>query len=349
MKKQLSTLFCVGCLALTPLASQTNPDLLVYEGFNYAEMNTIWCLNSQGIGWTGAWERVQGDDAIIRADNLEIPGMNLDPGNHCAIDFIRAGVRYNRPIDEIADDGQTVWVSVIMDFKPDPHPNNVGNITLIKDGNQVFTFGRKFGNGRIGTVWPGSTSYNTDISTEGLKWMVLKIRFSGDSGQEQAWLWIDPDPQSVPLESTADLIMPQAGMPALRINSGFDGVQLKVEGTPPLRVSYDEFRIGRSFAAISPALTSQNEISSAPIGLQLFPNPTQDEIGFEFVLPQVQALGFSLFDTAGRQVFRQADQRFPEGYTRGSLNITAQDLAPGLYYLQVQGGRYLETKRIIIN
>lgn len=345
IKYQILILFMIINSAI--LQSQHHPDLLVYEPFDYAVFNPIWCADVSGIGWTGAWERVIGDDAIIRAENLEYEGLSPDPGNHCAVEFVRAGIRYNRPINAVADDGQVIWVSVIMDFKPGAHPNNVGNITLLKNGNQVFTFGKKFGNEKFGTVWPGVTQYNTNIEAAGLHWMVLKIQFSGDGGEEQAWLWIDPPADTEPDVSTANLTMPQNGLPALRINGGFDAVQLKAEGTAPLLLGYDEFRIGRNFGAISSMVTNISSTPELAERMVVYPNPVSGELSVKWSLAAAKDLKIEMRDLTGRVVYISPLKRYSAGTQQEVLVLETFRISPNIYFLNLVGNNFSITRKVI--
>ncbi len=346
MKLLLLSLFTALSLSL---AAQQNADLLVYEPFDYAVFNPIWCLETGGSGWTGPWLRAIGDDAIIRAENLDYPGLTVDEGNYCAVEFVRAGIRYNRAIEPILDEGQTLWVSVLMDWRPGGNPNAVGNITLLKDGDQAFTFGRKFGNQLIGVVYaPNVTGYNTTVAAQGLHWVVLKIQFSGDSGDEQAWLWIDPDPTTEPQPATADLAIPQTGMPDLQINGGFDGVQLKNEGTPPLLMGYDEFRMGNTFQAINPLISALNNPAiTGLMDFRVFPNPTIGSVRVTFTQPAVGPVTLRLLDAVGRTVQTRRLPSLPAGRQELRLDLPSH-LAAGTYFLQVRSGTLGGVQTVVV-
>ena len=312
-------------------------EAMVYEPFDYALLTPLnWAEG--GEGWETEWNRAVGDDIIIREGNLPYEGWDIEPGNHLSIDFVRAGLRYNRKIELIPDDGGTLWASVIMNFLPGNNVNNVGNITLTRNGNQVITFGQKYGNQRFGLVWPGATQYNTDIPTEGLHWLVVKIQFSGDNGPEQAWLWVDPPTEAEPLEAEADLAVPQPGFPNLSLNFGIDGVQVKAEGNAPLRMDMDELRLGRTFAAVSPFLLTSSTAPEQAAGLFLFPNPTKSAFHVRGLKEAGQLM---IYDMNGRLIRSQSVKA-------GTNTIPISYLSTGPYAIKIVTRKEMHSQLLIV-
>ena len=342
--------FFVLNVAFCSLWAQTLDTPLLRESFDYAEYNPLWCAESPDSNWKGEWSRIKGDDVIIRQGNLDYNGWGTAWGNHVSIPFISAGIRYNRPTELIADDGQVLWASVMMEFKAGNHPNNVGNITLLKSGSQVFTFGRKYGNELFGFIWPPNVgAYNTNIPTDGLHWVVVKIQFSGDSGEEKAWMWIDPPANMEPDSSSANLIVPEAGKPALRINDGIDGVQIKAEGVAPLRLAMDELRLGRSFESVNPFLATGLSDELFPGTIKLIPNPVAENLEIHIQMTYPQHLTFELYTTDGRQLHTFLPQRYEAGIMKIQLSLSQLHIAPGLYLLRVKGEKGGVSKRFWYN
>ena len=323
----------------------TTAQVLVHEPFDYAPKNPVWCSDG-GTGWDVDWSRVTGDDAIYEAGDLDTTSGVV--GTHALLPFELAGMRYNRNIPLIADDGQDLWISVWMDFAEGAHPNNVGNITLLRNGDQVYTFGRKFGNERFGLVWPGATGYNTSVPTEGRHWVVTKIEFSGDNGAESAYLWIDPPGATAgmpPAPADADLAITPGSSPALTLNAGINGVQLKNEGTPPLFLGLDELLLGRTFADVAPTIVSTNTPQVRFGELSIQPNPATTTVQYQLTLTQPQRLRTRLLDVAGRTVHQSAAESYAAGTHRRTLPI---DVAPGLYVLQLAGEAGTQSSRIVV-
>lgn len=347
MKSSVSLLILSLFFLLQSTFAQSDT-AFVYESFDYPAFNPLECKEG-GKGWTSPWTRVTGDDLITRAENLPVAGSPMRTGSHCAIEFVNAGLRYNRSIDLIRDDGQVLWAGVIMEFMPGNNANNVGNITLLRNGNQVFTFGQKYGSQQFGVIWPPNvTNYNTNVNTQGLHWVVLKIQFSGDNQEEQAWLWIDPDPLTEPQAATADLTVPKAGAPSLTLNFGFDAVQIKAEGVAPLRMAMDELMMGRSFEAIKP-FSATTAIESPLISdFSVFPNPASDLLQLSFDLAQAMDLNLHIISMDGRVVYTEKLSRLGNGPHTHQVDLASAALAEGCYVLQVEGEGLMMNKLLII-
>lgn len=314
--------------------------LLVHEPFDYADLNPLdWAAG--GTGWTNEWTRGTGDDIIVRPDNLPYLNLTDEDGNYLAAHYEVVGLRYNRAIESIPDQGQTVWIAFVMRTDAENNPNGVANITLTKGGNQVLSIGQKFGNERFGLVWPNAPNYNSNVPVEGAHWVVTKLQYSGSNQSEEAFLWIDPNPQNgMPDEATADLAVPQSGQPGLNINFGFDGVQVKVEGGAPLRVDFDELRIGNTFADVNPFLASSVEVAAADRTIELYPNPTRRSFSIRGM--DGQAVDLQLLNGAGMVVFSQ-DQVAAQQPVELPHHLPA-----GVYIVRLQKGNRVSAHRIVL-
>ncbi|MEL7163653.1 MAG: T9SS type A sorting domain-containing protein, partial [Bacteroidota bacterium] len=301
-------------------------------------------------GWTGSWQRAIGDDAILRRGNLEVNDFNLgEDGTRASLEFIRAGIRYNRRMERLRDDGQEIWASVIMDWRPTTVGNNVGNVTLTRNNEQVLSFGRKFGNRRIAIVLPGGVSFETSTPAEGRHLLLLKIEMSGDGGTERAFLWVDP-----PLEQPTggpDVVSADAATPTGRfnLNDGIDGVQLKVEGTPPLAVEYDRLVIGGSFRAVLPGFTVANaNREQRAWQFYVLPNPTAGAVTVNWTSTSVDNYTLALYDAGGRLLRRFNERRYPAGPQSQVLDLAALGLPAGTYFLRLRGDGGVATQRVVL-
>ncbi|MTB50357.1 T9SS type A sorting domain-containing protein [Lewinella sp. W8] len=337
----------VQTLVLTGQSEQ-----LVREVFDYAALNPMFCLGDTTDGFLGPWTREIGDDAIILRGSLGETGAATDLGNRATLEFIRAGIRYNRPITRIQDDGNDLWVAVDMDFRPGSAANNVANLTLTRAGSQAIAIGRKFGNRKIGLVFHNATNYNTDVDAEGLRRLVLRIRFSGDTDNEEAWLWVDPDEfdaNGEPTDASADLTITRTSSPALRLNIGIDGVQLKNEGTPPLLVDYDNLILARTYAALSPdyliSTTSPRAVTTLP--LTVYPNPATGPLTVTWDMPERETLLLELLDLQGKVIWRQAPTSFSSG--RQSVRIPTTNLPDGTYLVRSSSASYRGAARVVVS
>lgn len=336
---------------LLPSLTFAQEEVLVREQFDYAAFNPLFNLMGGDRGWDGPWVRSVGDDAILRRGSL---GSMVDNsvGTYASLEFVRAGIRYDRDINRIQDDGKVLWLAFDINFAPGSVANNVGNVTLTRAGNQVFSVGRKFGNRKIGLVWPGASGYKTDVDAEGLHRLVVKIQFSGDTEEEKAWLWVDPDSFNAsgePMESEADIAVPQPGMPPLRLNIGIDGVQLKVEGTPPLKVGYDNLVLARSFAATAADYVVSNRPTySSMVPLTIYPNPSPGPVTVSWFQPRSEQVVLRVTDSSGRLVAKHQPGLLPVGQQVISLPALEQ-LPSGSYFLLLSSPSFSSRASLIIS
>ena len=315
-------LLCALFPALTLYSQDT---ALVRETFDYATFNPLFVLGGEGEGWTGPWERLNGDIAVVRRANLGDDGP-ARPRGYASFDFVRDNMRCERKMTRVQDDGDDLWVAYTVDFGTAGGPtNNVANLTLTRAGNQVLSFGRTFGGGRIGLVWPNAAAVNSTVAAEGVRRLVIRIRFSGDTGNEEVTLWIDP-PADGAEPDPADAALTVGPDNGPRLNIGLDGVQLKVEGTPPLLVGFDNIFVGRNYTAVSPDLTSLRPRAYRDLPLKVFPNPTDGPLTVAFTTPAAGPLNVELYDATGRRL-RSRREVLPGA---GSQSIELSGLTAGL-------------------
>lgn len=80
------------------------------------------------------------------------------------------------------------------------------------------------------------------------------------------------------------------------------------------------------------------------IALTISPVPVQKNLQLTFELEQSQRLNFVIRDVNGRSVGNWS-ANFSSGY--GNFPINTSAMAPGVYYLQIQGEHFTETKKFI--
>ncbi|WP_197494009.1 T9SS type A sorting domain-containing protein [Lewinella sp. 4G2] len=340
-------------LAIIPgfLSAQVDT-VYAFEGFDYAPLNGMFELDGGSEqGWTSPWEREIGDDGIIRRGDIptDLIGPS-DGGTRASLEFVRAGIRYNRRMRRQLDDGREYWVSCIMNWLPGSANGNVGNLTLTQNNQQVISVGKKFGNGRIAIVLPGGVNFETNIAAEGIHTLLLKIETSGNNGAEMAYLWVDPDLATLgadPDVSTANVRTPAN---TFRANNGVDGVQLKVEGTPPLLVDYDRLVIGGSLASVSPGfLVNTSQTTLAPLPLSVFPNPLREVATTTFSLTTPGTLRIALWDLNGRLIRDYGEAHYPAGISELSLRLGGSSIPTGTYILRVTGEQVAGSVKVIID
>ncbi|MBC8310766.1 MAG: T9SS type A sorting domain-containing protein [Candidatus Marinimicrobia bacterium] len=81
--------------------------------------------------------------------------------------------------------------------------------------------------------------------------------------------------------------------------------------------------------------------------LQNFPNPFNPTTTISFSLEKSEAINLSIFDLNGKNVYSVINNQF---YSAGqhSVNIDANDLPSGLYFYQLQSGKNIFTKKMLL-
>lgn len=339
-------------LALLPLSLSAQQDTVyLFEGFDYADYNGLFNLDGGSEqGWISPWSRLTGDDAILRRGNLEAPEFNqAEDGTHTEFNFVRAGMQYARQTRRFRDEGQEIWLSAVMDWRPGSAANNIGNITLTRGGDQGITFGRRFGNRRIAIILPGGVVFDTDVQAEGVHTLLMKIEMSGDSGNELAYLWVDPD--FAALGADPDVATADARTPAGRfnLNRGIDGVLLRAEGTPPLNMAFDRFVMGGSVTSVGPASpVSSRAIVKPNLTLSAFPNPSSGQLTLQWDQPVTDRVQVRLFDIRGTMVLELPTQEFAPGPRTQQVNLGERELPAGTYLAYLRGSGSYGYVRVIL-
>ncbi len=336
-----SLLYLVAAIS-TVLVAQIRDTAIVCEDFELAVMNPLECSDLSGYGWTGAWRREIGDDVIISDRDLCPESVDCDGNHSLSAHQVRAGLRYERSMGTIRDQGQTVWMSVLMDFDAGSDAEGVITVALQRGSLQELSVGKKFGNQLIGLVWPEASNYNTDIPAEGLHWLVLRIDFSGDSEGEKVWLWVDPSPTATPSTDNADIAVPQAGMSDIKINAGINLVQIKAEGRAPQLADIDDIKIGASFQAVSPALVTSIQTVQRDI-LRSYPTPTSGMVYVEVPVSE-RIDGVALHSLGGELIYEWAMSDMSSADGRIEIFLPSH-LPSGHYTMQIiaQSGQVYTT------
>ncbi|MBI3510629.1 MAG: T9SS type A sorting domain-containing protein [Bacteroidetes bacterium] len=93
---------------------------------------------------------------------------------------------------------------------------------------------------------------------------------------------------------------------------------------------------------ITPSGIMQNEISN---NVQLYPNPTNENATLSFSLNQSQNVKISLYDLTGREIEVVENENMSEGEHLAA--IKRNDLSAGVYFVKMQLGDVIETKKIL--
>jgi hypothetical protein len=97
--------------------------------------------------------------------------------------------------------------------------------------------------------------------------------------------------------------------------------------------------------AVTEEIVSTQEIIALE-DMQLFPNPVSDQLTVRFDLKEATSLNVQVFNAMGQLVQTVATQHFGSG--RQQLNVDAAQLQNGMYFLRLQDGEQITTRRFLI-
>jgi len=78
----------------------------------------------------------------------------------------------------------------------------------------------------------------------------------------------------------------------------------------------------------------------------LFPNPTEGNSLLQFQLVEASTISVVVFDVHGKEVVNYGKAHYPAG--PNSLFVTADDLAPGQYFIRLNGEESFSLERMIV-
>ncbi len=254
------------------------------ESFDYpigASIDTL--MGAAANGFQGGWYKIvaAAPNAAIASDaGLPYDDLNYSvphAGNHLeSVPLVTATEqRWGRRLDKTwpCEAGNVYWISIIMDVK-----NATDNATWIGvkyfdgDTGELGMFGKGHGLDKytVGSGWHGSAG--PEVSTvswdAGPVWLVGKtvMKGVGNADYDTTYMWINPDPTAgEPSTTTADAVS------STSMENGFNTVRIEFGGTvgDGLQASFDELRMGTSFAAVSSDIYLVRESFEYPAGTSI--------------------------------------------------------------------------------
>ncbi len=236
----------------------TSAGLVAYEPFDYSagqalsDANPLWVVN----GTTA-------NDTTVTSGSLAVPGLQASIGNSIEHGGAGAAVRYNLPSPII--DG-TVYYSFALRM------NSVGTaFTSLTSFIAAFVDTDGHYEGRLACTNASGGQYNLGIAkvstsvgipvwspnllSEGeTHFIVVRYTFNlADTTDDQVDMWIDPDPGTF-----GDASAPAGSLTAAL--SGADASAItqftfrqNTDANTPASITYDELRVGRTWASVAPA------------------------------------------------------------------------------------------------
>ncbi len=268
---QAATLACAIAMS-AGLQAQADPDLIAHEPFDYAPIQegTDSNLNptggieglSGGTGFAGGWDDLigtitfgTGNRATGVAGIGGFPSGNRttaleysDPsgnvletsGQQARTSFGSRSVAGRQLNTSYGSDGDTLWLSFLGQSFDSNGGNRWAGFAL---GDNNGYIGRPINSGNWGFIGAGSPLIDTGIPAGTAVFFVARIDFQ--PGVDDLAIWIDPALDAEPTLDTA------AATGSVNLSS-FDTVLMAGRYS----TDFDEFRLGRSFASVTPLVTS---------------------------------------------------------------------------------------------
>lgn len=289
--KWLATGFAVAAALLSPSSSRAY--LQTYDGFDYS-LGTPGSIDgfNGGIGWTNvvnsgaAWGAAGLGGAaseIVVNGSLTNPGGTLyATSNHVYSAGGFAGRFFNIP-PNWAFPGQKYYFSFVMRPENTPATNHYYGLQLFSDNNNSPEGGHDLFIGKTGTNLNYGLEYNTNNIVGGVtntvfvdafsstaavsnQTVLLVVRVTFAAGVPDSFaLYVNPTPGvGEPVTPSATITDDIGTANGLGLNSGNGGL-----------VSFDEIRIGSTFASVTPAssVPDSNLLTWEPFAYNTYTSP----------------------------------------------------------------------------
>jgi alpha-D-xyloside xylohydrolase len=305
--------------------------IALYEPFNYNLNQPLNNLGVAGNGWGGPWSVFEGTSANMLIDTpIAYSGLATN-GNRLKATLSSAeGLRASRTIEpRFEDTGDDIWLSFLLQIdNPAFLANSWQGISLYSGSDERVLIGKDWGLSQLGIVGygVGSALSQTSAFSGNQNWLVVKIETSGDASNENAYLWINPDPSTEPNISSADLINP------VKLNTGFDKIVCHLGNTAGISSSFDEIRLGYSF----------NQVSIPNVGTAIKPlEANGDYCNIYFNRNEKRLIITSGYDTPGEAQLKILSMngiccfaktiKVAKGFQCQSIDLNNQEIVPGIY------------------
>lgn len=315
------------------------------ETFDYPLNSQLNNLGIAGKGWAGPWTIFEG----VATNMSIVAGKSYsglpDTGNRLVGNLsANAGTRAYRELNPAwQDDGNNIWLSFLIDVaNPTSQNNSWQGVSFFNGTSEQVFFGKNWGVDKLGFIASsisGGNIYSSSISyTAGQAWIVVLIKTSGDASNEQAYMWINPNPAIEPNISTANVTQ------QIQLNSGFDHIACHLGQTAGIKCYYNEIRLARTFSAIVPTSVRGVELSPK-IGSISYPNPFNSQTTIKFNLAKKENVNLDIFDVVGKKIETLMKGLQPVG--ESEVIWTPKNLSNGVYLYKLQIGGSSEIEKLV--
>ena len=222
----------------------------------------------------------------------------------------------------------------------------------------------------------GSGPVSSTIDAYELCWLVIKLVMNGDPTNDDAYMWINPDPAAEPDTAVADVYAHwegSRGWDRIRIGSGdvpnqcecyYDEIRIartfeKLLSDMPMPLSVFDFEEGEgvfvndSGPADIVAMKPEEEMAApALFALQPnYPNPFNPTTTLRYTLERNGYVSLAIYDLLGREIKRLVNGPQAAGHHRAVWDGTDMNKAPmtsGVYIYQLISGGRCETRKMML-
>ncbi len=332
-----------------------DPNLLAYEPFNYAAGTSLFGAGGENAFWNGPWT-VSVDDsdntATVTEGSIEIAALE-EEANRVEFQYTNGGIlRVDRELAfPLESDGNTYWLSFLMNTTDGASADNVANLILRSSGvsaddGQRFIFGRLFRQRTLGVAVPGDGgARRSDVIDEGLNWIVARFQTSATNEADTVTMWINPPASDTAPDTTSAGFA--LNFTTTSLQDGIDGIRLRTEGGDvPYVTQFDEIAIATQWSSIVGTVNSIQWQVADPFAVRAYPNPFATVLTVAYTLPASGPVTVDLLNLNGQVVQQLRREVQPAGPQRTALN--AATLPNGVYLLRIDQGQRRTTRKVIL-
>ena len=172
---------------------------------------------------------------------------------------------------------------------------------MFNGSDERVLIGKNWGYGVLGMNGSNATQGLSTVSAFNLPqtWVVVKIETSGNSSNENAYLWLNPDPKTEPLVSTAKV------KSTVQINAGFDRIVCHMGNTSGVSANFDEIRLGKDFSQVTNPITGLTHLKANPSNLIVVTDPINNVSRISYHSPISDCGMITVYDLSGSKCFEQ--------------------------------------------
>ena len=220
-----------------------NLPTVIVEPFDYAE-GSLGEQGDAGGGWGGAWEAVTAGEIDVTVGVMDFPIISAT-GNY--IQVLDGGTIYRDLENTWPDEAGDYWVSFLYQrFDGIDVDDSYNGFSLFMDTQELLYIGKPWGTKNLGLDGTGVENNPGEVDAYNGGWLVVKLVMSGDAENDDAYLWVNPDPSVEPDTANAETHVGWKG------SNGFNRVRIGSGNSPnQAECAYDEIRFGQSYGDLT--------------------------------------------------------------------------------------------------